>query len=68
MLARDLERLDPIARLQRVIAVRFEQIVEKFHIEVVVLDDQHLLGALMARREVPIHHFECHSVNLKWRR
>ena len=40
MLAREIERLDPIAGADGVVTVRFEKIVEELHIELVVLHDQ----------------------------
>ena len=65
MLAGDFERLDPVARLQRVVAVRFEQVIEQLHVQIVVFDDQHLLGALTAWTAIPIHHFKCHTAASK---
>ena len=40
MLAREIERLDAVARAHRCIAMRFQQIVEELHIELVVLHNQ----------------------------
>ena len=44
MLAREVERLDAVARPHGVVAVRFQQIVEELHVELVVLDDQDGFG------------------------
>jgi len=60
MLARDFERRQPIARLQHAIAVRFEEIVEELHIELVVLDDQNGLGL---RRVCCEHLLGSHSLS-----
>ena len=43
MRARELDRLDAVAGLQRRIAMRLEQVVEELHVELVVFDDQHRL-------------------------
>ena len=40
MLAREIERLDAVARADRRIAVGLQQIVEELHIELVVLHNQ----------------------------
>jgi hypothetical protein len=42
--------------LQRAIPVRHEEIVEELHIEVVVLDDQHLLRPAKTRFRDFHHH------------
>jgi hypothetical protein len=60
MLARQLQGLDPVARLQRAVAVRLEQVIEKLHVEIVILNNQDLLGARAARASVSIHHVERH--------
>src|SRR5215470_6095869 len=43
MLTRKFESFDPVFALQRTIAMGYEKIIEELHIEIVVLDDQHLL-------------------------
>jgi hypothetical protein len=40
--------------------MRLQQIVEKLHIKIVVLDDQHLFGALLAGTLITIHQFQSH--------
>ena len=45
-IARELQRVHAVARLQGTIAVRVEQIVEELHIELIVLHDQDGLGHL----------------------
>jgi hypothetical protein len=40
MLAREVERLDPVASADGIVTVRFEQIVEELHVELVVFHDQ----------------------------
>jgi hypothetical protein len=40
MPAREVERLDPIASANGVVTVRFEQIVEELHVELIVFHDQ----------------------------
>jgi hypothetical protein len=40
--------------------VRFQQIVEKLHIEIVVLDNQHFLGARLAGILIPVHQLRRH--------
>src|SRR5215469_5271546 len=44
MLAREVERLDTVARCQGGITVRFQQIVEELHVELVVLHNQDGFG------------------------
>src|SRR5579864_9372484 len=44
MLAGELQRFHAVLGLQRRIAMGFEQIMEKLHVEIVVLDDQHPLA------------------------
>ena len=44
MLAREIERLDAVARADGGVAVRLQQVVEELHIELVVLHDQDGLG------------------------
>jgi hypothetical protein len=43
MLPRHLQSVDPVARLQRRIAVSFQQVVEKLHIELIIFNDQNCL-------------------------
>src|SRR5665213_2013633 len=40
MQPREPQRLHPVLGLQNVVAVRLEQIVEKLHVEIIVLDDE----------------------------
>src|SRR5690348_13757073 len=40
MLARQLQRFHAVLSLQNIVAVRFQQIVEELHVEVVVFDDE----------------------------
>src|SRR5215469_3274524 len=47
MLARQLQRFHAILGLQNVVAVRFQQIVEELHVEIVVFDDQDPLASHM---------------------
>src|ERR1043166_5897642 len=44
MPAREIERLDAVARADGLIAVRLQQVVEELHVELVVLHDQDGLG------------------------
>ena len=44
MLASKVERLDAVARTDRLVAVGFQQIVEELHIELVVFHDQDGFG------------------------
>ena len=44
MFAREIERLDAVARADSRVAVGFQQIVEELHIELVVLHDQDGFG------------------------
>src|SRR5262252_5298058 len=43
MLTRKFESFDPVFALQRTIAMGYQKIIEELHIEIVVLNDQHLL-------------------------
>src|ERR1700687_5642549 len=43
MLAREIDRLEPVAGLDDVVTVGFKQIVEELHIELIVFHDQHRL-------------------------
>jgi hypothetical protein len=42
--ARQFQRLAAVFRFDRVLAVRFQQIMEELHVEIVVLDDENGLG------------------------
>src|SRR5688572_33151874 len=44
MLAREIERLDPVAGPDGLVAVRLQQVVEELHVELVVLHDQDGFG------------------------
>src|SRR5215469_326787 len=44
MLARQLQRFHAVFGLQNIVAVRFQQIVEELHVEVVVFDDEDSLA------------------------
>ena len=44
VLAREIQRLDPVAGADGLVAVRLQQIVEELHVELVVLHDQDSLG------------------------
>src|SRR6266851_3528229 len=44
MLAGEIERLDAVARADRPIAMRLQQVVEELHVELVVLHDHDGLG------------------------
>ena len=40
VLAREIERLDAVAGADSLVAVRFQEVVEELHIQLVVLHDQ----------------------------
>src|SRR6201987_3866320 len=65
MLTSKRKRLDTVLGLQCTIAVRDEKIVEELHIEVVILDDQHLLPY----RSIGVHlrfcNIQCHAPSLE---
>ena len=42
--AGEIDRLDAALRLDRRVAMGFQQIVEKLHVELVILDDEHGFG------------------------
>src|SRR3546814_6229290 len=44
VLAGDFQRIDAVARLKRLIAMRVEKIMEELHVQLIVFDDQNLLG------------------------
>src|SRR5262249_38285269 len=44
VLARQIERIDAVACADRPVALRFQQVVEELHVELVVFHDQHGLG------------------------
>ena len=56
VLARQIERLDAVAGADGVVAVRFQQIVEELHVELVVFHDQNGLGHSSLRPLVPRYH------------
>src|SRR5260221_251922 len=49
----DLERLHAVLRLQGVVTVRFEQVVEELHVELVILDDEN--GLRLGARPQGMH-------------
>src|SRR6202040_3933915 len=67
MLTSKCKRLDTILGLQCTIAVSDEKIIEELHIEVVILDDQHLLPY----RSIGVHlrfcSVQCHAPSLEKR-
>src|SRR6185437_2316799 len=40
VLAREVERFDAVARADRLVAVRLQQVMEELHVELVILDNQ----------------------------
>src|SRR5882724_2954521 len=50
VLAGQLQRFHAIARLQDIVPVRFEQVMEELHVELIVLDDQNRLRLSQLRR------------------
>ena len=66
---RQIERLDTVARANRLVAMGLEKIVEELHIELVVLHDQDrlrpdsALGALAEGRDLgDLGHFSSHDI------
>src|SRR6202045_3808123 len=67
MLTSKRKRLDTVLGLQCTIAVSDEKIVEEFHIEVVVLDDQHLLPDRSSGVHLRFCTVQCHAPSLEKR-
>src|SRR6266478_8548300 len=65
MLAGQRKRLDTVFGLQCTIAMGYEKIVEELHIEVVVLDDQHLLRYRSICPHLRFRTFERHAAGLE---
>src|SRR3546814_8160799 len=60
MLARQAQRLHAVLGLQDVVAVRFQQIVDELHVQLVVLHNQHgLRRACLFEGLRCIHHVAC---------
>src|SRR5271170_5728198 len=65
MLTSERERLDTVLGLQCTIAVSDEKIVEELHIEVVILDDQHLLTYRSIGNHLRFCNVQCHIPSLE---
>ena len=65
MLTRQRKRLDTVLGLQCTIAVSNEKIVEELHIEVVILDDQHLLPYRSIALRLRFCNVQCHAPSLE---
>ena len=50
MAARKISRLKARARLDRLVAMGFQKIVEELHIQLIIFDDQNFLGHFPATR------------------